>query len=72
MIVIRRLIDRHRAYTAIFLPGEEAKVIPTTDYEHGRILQIYKQDRPHRDVINDFTEYGLGLAALPATERRTL
>ena len=70
MIVIRRLIDRHRAYTAIFLPGEEAKVIPTTDYEHGRILQIYKQDRPHRDVHNDFTDFGLGPAPGPGNFRR--
>ena len=69
MIVIRRLIDRHRAYTAIFLPGEEAKVIPTSDYEHGRILQIYKQDRPHQDVLNDFTDFGLGTAARPASEQ---
>jgi len=69
MIVIRRLIDRHRAYTAIFLPGEEAKVIPTSDYEHGRILQIYKQDRPHRDVLNDFTDFGLGPAPHPVSEQ---
>lgn len=59
MIVIRRLTDRHRAYTAIFLPGEEPRIIPTTDYEHGRILQVYKQDRPHADVLNDFTDFGL-------------
>ena len=59
MIVIRRLIDRHRAYTAIFLPGEEPRIIPTTDYEHGRILQVYKQDRPHADVLNDFTDFGM-------------
>ena len=65
MIVIRRLIDRHRAYTAIFLPGEESKVIPTSDYEHGRILQIYKQDRPHQDVLNDFTDFGLVPLARP-------
>jgi hypothetical protein len=55
VIVIRRLVDRQRAYTAIFLPGEEAQIIPTTDYEHGRILQIYKQDRPHTGIVNDFT-----------------
>ncbi|HEX7632456.1 MAG TPA: hypothetical protein VF388_10005 [Lacunisphaera sp.] len=60
MVVIRRLIDRQRAYTAIFLPGEEPKIIPTTDYEHGRILQIYKQDRLYQDVINDFTDFVLG------------
>ena len=59
MIVIRRLVDRHRAYTAIFLPGEEPQLIPTTDYEHGRILQIYKQDRPYSGVHNDFTDFGL-------------
>lgn len=59
MIFIRRVVDRHRAYTAIFLPGEEPRVIPTTDYEHGRILQVYKQDRPHADVLNDFTDFGL-------------
>jgi len=59
MIVIRRLIDRHRSYTAIFLPGEEPRIFPTTDYEHGRILQVYKQDQPHPDVHNDFSEFGL-------------
>lgn len=56
MIVIRRMVDRQRAYTGIFLPGEPAQIFPTTDYEHGRILQIYKQDRPHEGIINDFTD----------------
>lgn len=59
MIVIRRLVERKRAFTAIFLPGEPARIFPTTDYEHARILQIYKQDRPYPDVINDFTEFAL-------------
>lgn len=59
MLVIRRITDRRRAYTALFLKGEPAKVFPTTDYEHARILQIYKQDRPHPDVLNDFTDFGL-------------
>lgn len=57
MIVIRRMIDRHRAYTAIFLKGEPAKVFPTTDQEHSRILQIYKQDRLHPGILNDFTDF---------------
>jgi hypothetical protein len=60
MVVIRRLVDRHRAYTAIFLKGEPAKIFPTTEYEHARILQIYLQDRRHEGVINDFTELSLG------------
>lgn len=60
MIVIRRMIDRHRAYTAILLPGEPPKIFPTSDQEHARVLQIYLQDRPHEGVHNDFTAYALG------------
>ena len=56
MIVIRRMVDRRRAYTAIFLKGEPPKIFPTTDAEHARILQVYKQDRPHEGIINDFVE----------------
>jgi hypothetical protein len=59
MLVIRRMVDRHGSFTAIFLPGEPPKIFPTSDYEHGRILQIYKQDRRHRNVQNDFSEYDL-------------
>ena len=59
MLVVRRMIDHRRSYTAIFLPGEPARIFPSSDQEHARILQIYKQDRRHRDVLNDFTDYGL-------------
>ena len=65
MLVIRRLVDRHRAYTGIFLPGEPAKIFPTTDYEHARILQIYKQDRPHEGIENDFSDFAIGHDSLP-------
>lgn len=64
MIVIRRLVDRHRAYTAIFLKGEPARIFPTTEQEHGRILQIYLQDRKYEGVHNDFTEFDLGAPRL--------
>lgn len=60
MLVIRRLDDGKRSYTALFLPGEPARIFPTTEHEHARILQIYKQDRPYPDVVNDFTEYRIG------------
>jgi hypothetical protein len=60
MIVIRRMIDRHRAYTAIFLAGERPKIFPTSEQEHARILEIFKQDRPHAGIINDFSEYDFG------------
>lgn len=50
------MVDRQRAYTAIFLKGEPAKVFPTSDQEHARILQIFMQDRPHEGIVNDFSE----------------
>jgi hypothetical protein len=66
MVVIRRLVDRRRAYTGIFLRGEPPRIFPTTDQEHARILQIFKQDRAHENVENDFSFYALGQDALPA------
>lgn len=60
MIVIRRLVDRRRAYTGIFLPGVAPKIFPTSDQEHARILEIYKQDRAYTGILNDFSEYRIG------------
>ena len=71
MLVIRRMVDRRSSYTAIFLPGEPPRIFPTSDHEHTRILQIYKQDGRHQDVLNDFTEYNLaGATALPTLRDR--
>lgn len=53
------MIDKDKSYTAIFLPGEKPKIFPTTDYEHQRILQIFKQDKKYVEIINDFTEYDI-------------
>jgi len=60
MVVIRRMVDRHRAYTAILLPGEAPRIFPTSDHEHARVLQIFKQDRAHEGICNDFSEFALG------------
>lgn len=51
------MMDKHKAYTAIFLQGEKPRIFPTSDYEHARILEIYKQDKPYEGIINDFTEF---------------
>lgn len=59
MLVIRRMMDRRGSYTVLFLRGEPPRIVPTSDYEHARILEIYKQDRRHPDVLNDFTDYDL-------------
>ncbi len=56
MIIIRRAVDKHRAYTVIFLKGDPPKWIPTIDYEHQRILEIYKQDKRYEGILNDFTD----------------
>jgi hypothetical protein len=71
MLVIRRLDNGKRSYTAMFLPGEEPRVFPTSDQEHARILQIFKQDKPYAGVWNDFTAFAIGqdivLPARPAS-----
>ena len=70
MVVIRRMVDRHRAYTAILLPGEPPRIFPTSDHEHARVLQIYLQDRAHEGIHNDFTEFALGRDAFGAVPPR--
>jgi len=59
MIIIRRAVDKNRSYTVIFLKGEPPKWIPTSDYEHQRILEIYKQDKRYEGILNDFTDLDL-------------
>jgi len=60
MLVIRRAVDKHRSYTVLFLKGEPPRWIPTSDYEHNRILEIYKQDKPYEGIINDFSDIDWG------------
>lgn len=59
MLVIRRATLDKRSYTVIMLRGEEPKWIPTTDYEHQRILEIYKQDKRYDGILNDFSDYDI-------------
>ena len=51
------MVDKKTSYTAIFLKGEEPKIFPTSDREHTRILQIYKQDKPYDGIINNFNDF---------------
>ena len=71
MLVIRRMDDGKRSYTAMFLPGEEPRIFPTTDQEHARIMQIYKQDKAYEGVCNDFTDFEIGKDA-PRNRSRKL
>ncbi len=60
MRVIRRMDDGKGSYAALFLPGEEPRVFPTSAHEPTRILQVFNQDRPHHDVLNDFMDFPIG------------
>lgn len=55
MVLIRRASKGGRDYTVIMLKGEEPKWIPTTNYEHNRILEIFKQDKEHEGIENGFS-----------------
>ena len=57
MILIRRASKGGKDYTVIMLQGEEPKWIPTTNFEHNRILEIYKQDKAYEGIENDFTDF---------------
>jgi hypothetical protein len=57
MLVIRRIVDRRRSYTALLLKGEPPRIFPTDDAQHARIMQIYKQDKRYPDIHNDYSDY---------------
>jgi len=59
MIVIRRATKNGKSYTVILLRGEDPKWIATSDYEHQRILEIYKQDKPYSGIENDFSDFNI-------------
>lgn len=56
-LLIRRAVTKNGAYTVIFLEGEPPKWILTNEYEHQRILQIYKQDKFYEGIENEFTVF---------------
>jgi hypothetical protein len=56
VVLIRRATKNLRDYTVIMLKGEEPKWILTTNYEHNRILEIFKQDKAYEGIENDFTD----------------
>jgi len=57
MILIRRASKGSKDYTVIMLKGEEPKWILTSNYEHNRILEIFKQDKYYKGIENDFTDF---------------
>ncbi len=59
MLVIRRLETREGGYTVLMLGGDYYKKFPTSLYEHNEILRLFKQDRRHEGVVNDFSELDL-------------
>lgn len=70
MLAIPRRGDGKRSYTARFLPGEAPRLFPTSDQEHARIRQIFKQDKPHEGVWNDFAESQIGRDVARGADRQ--
>ena len=58
MLVIRRKVERNQSYTVFMLPGY-FRQWPTSDYEHSQILRVFKQDKRHSGIENDFTDFKL-------------
>jgi hypothetical protein len=63
MLVIRRMVTRRGGFTVMLLPPDIERIFPTTEQEHNRILNIYKQDRPDPAICNDFSDYLIGINA---------
>ncbi len=61
MLVIRRKVTREQAYTVFMLPGYNEEW-PISDYEHQEILKLFRQDKPYRGIVNDFTDYRIGVS----------
>jgi len=56
MVIIRRKVTRHQAFTEIILPPDQRMEFPTSDHEHQRILQIYLQDKAYPGICNDHSD----------------
>ena len=57
MVSIRRKRGFKESYTVIVFDKDNIHEWPTTEQEHGKILEIFKQDKPYEGIINDYTIY---------------
>lgn len=60
---IAREVSPRGAYTVIYYEdaqGKRVQRIPTSDREHADIRKIYRHDRPHPHIWNDFTGLKIG------------
>ena len=57
MVSIRRKRTFSKSFTVIKFDKYNVYEWPTSEYEHGEIMKIFKQDKPYDGIINDFTIY---------------
>ena len=57
MVSITRKRTRNQSYTVIVFDKNNIHEWPTSEYEHNRIMQIFKQDKPYEGIINDYTKW---------------
>ena len=57
MVSIRRKRTFSQSFTVIIFDKYNRYEWPTSEYEHGEIMKIFKQDKPYEGILNDFTTY---------------
>ena len=57
MVTIRRKRTKTHSYTVIVFDKKHTYEWLTNEYEHEKIKEIFKQDRPYEGILNDFTRY---------------
>lgn len=57
MVSIRRKHTRNQSYTVIVFDKDNIHEWPTNDYEHNKIMEIFKQDKYYEDILNDYTTW---------------
>ena len=57
MVSIRRKHTQNQSYTVIVFDKDNIHEWPTNDYEHNKIMEIFKQDKYYEDILNDYTTW---------------
>ena len=57
MVSIRRKHTQNQSYTVIVFDKDNIHEWPTNDYEHNKIMEIFKQDKYYEGILNDYTTW---------------
>ena len=57
MVSIRRKHTQNQSYTVIVFDKDNIHEWSTNDYEHNKIMEIFKQDKYYEGILNDYTTW---------------